>query len=176
MMLLKPNSQFMRYPISALWRNEMCMYIVVSVDRNYDLFPNPFRFHLLLYLPHLLYTLWITEVYCSFIHLASSKCSGCLSSWTDWEREGEKRDRRCMRERGSHSHFERLQSNDHFFGLFFHQRNFRRWISMQKPAFSAKWPLSQSSPFFSFSRGREGRQPEQSPGKSWNFSDPQEER
>ena len=80
MMLLKPNSQLMRYPISALWRNEMCMYIVVSVDRNYDLFPNPFRFHLLLYLPHLLYTLWITEVYCSFIHLASSKCSGCLSS------------------------------------------------------------------------------------------------
>ena len=78
MMLLKPNFQLMQYPISALWRIGMCMYIVVFVDRNYDLFPNPFRFHLLLYLPHLLYTLWITEVYCSFIHLASSKCSGCF--------------------------------------------------------------------------------------------------
>ena len=57
----------MQYPVSALWRIEMCMYIVVFVDRNYDLFPNPFRFHLLLYLPHLLYTLWITEVYHSLI-------------------------------------------------------------------------------------------------------------
>ena len=74
------------------------------------------------------------------IYLASSKCLGFTQP-----REN-KRGKRCMRQRGSHSHFNRLQLSNHFLAL-----SSIREISGDE-LYSPKWPLSPSpfcfTPFF----------------------------